>query len=248
MLPTSATRTSRARPTRSCSPSGTRPVPAWVHRSCSGRLCRHISRRMPSHRRQRRKRSPVRRSRTCVLSTPRWSRSSPTKENIMTENTAEGPSRKIPHWVTSRPTVTIAAAVVGLSLGVGIGSSSGDATQLASTQSQLASVKGEAAIASAQAASASTALQSAQSDAQTAKDALTSAQAGLDARKTTLDAPAAAVAAGEVKVGAAEKAAQANTFAGDGTYLVGTDVQAGTYKADASPGCYWARLSRDRKS
>jgi hypothetical protein len=160
----------------------------------------------------------------------------------MTENTTEGPARKIPHWVTSRPTVAIAAAVVGLSLGVGIGSSSGDATQLASTQSQLASVKGEAAIASAQAASASTALQSAQSDAQTAKDALTSAQAGLNARKATLDAEAAAVAAREVKVGAAEKAAQANTFAGDGTYLVGTDVQPGTYKADASPGCYWARL------
>jgi hypothetical protein len=32
-----------------------------------------------------------------------------------------------------------------------------------------------------------------------------------------------------------------NTFP-DGTYIVGTDLTAGTYRAPASPGCYWQRL------
>jgi len=38
-------------------------------------------------------------------------------------------------------------------------------------------------------------------------------------------------------------AAKKNTFAGTGTYLVGEDIMPGTYRADATPGCYWARLS-----
>lgn len=29
----------------------------------------------------------------------------------------------------------------------------------------------------------------------------------------------------------------------DGTYIVGTDLTAGTYRSAASPGCYWGRLS-----
>ena len=28
-----------------------------------------------------------------------------------------------------------------------------------------------------------------------------------------------------------------------GTYVVGEDIQPGSYRAKASPGCYWARLS-----
>ncbi|MGY1606360.1 MULTISPECIES: hypothetical protein [unclassified Geodermatophilus] len=30
---------------------------------------------------------------------------------------------------------------------------------------------------------------------------------------------------------------------GDGTYLVGTDIQPGLYRADGTSGCYWERLS-----
>jgi hypothetical protein len=33
------------------------------------------------------------------------------------------------------------------------------------------------------------------------------------------------------------------TIPGTGTYVVGEDIQPGTYRAKASPGCYWARLS-----
>jgi hypothetical protein len=42
-----------------------------------------------------------------------------------------------------------------------------------------------------------------------------------------------------------EEPGPAISFAGDGEYLVGTDIAAGTYKtagADGSFGCYWARL------
>lgn len=34
-----------------------------------------------------------------------------------------------------------------------------------------------------------------------------------------------------------------NTIPGDGTFVVGEDIQPGTYKASAADGCYWARLS-----
>jgi hypothetical protein len=40
---------------------------------------------------------------------------------------------------------------------------------------------------------------------------------------------------------AAERAAQ-GTIDGDGTWHVGEDFAAGTYRADAGEGCYWARL------
>lgn len=37
--------------------------------------------------------------------------------------------------------------------------------------------------------------------------------------------------------------AEAGRFDGDGTYVVGEDIQPGTYRAAAQDGCYWARLS-----
>jgi hypothetical protein len=40
---------------------------------------------------------------------------------------------------------------------------------------------------------------------------------------------------------AAQQAAQ-STIDGDGTWHVGEDFAAGTYRADAGEGCYWARL------
>ena len=38
------------------------------------------------------------------------------------------------------------------------------------------------------------------------------------------------------------QSAKANTVSGEGTFVVGEDIQPGTYRAAASPGCYWARL------
>ncbi len=38
------------------------------------------------------------------------------------------------------------------------------------------------------------------------------------------------------------QSAKANTVSGEGTFVVGEDIKPGTYRAAASPGCYWARL------
>jgi predicted membrane-bound mannosyltransferase len=161
-------------------------------------------------------------------------------ESVLTETSTSVGQR----WYKSRWLLVVAAALIlGLFMGVGLGAarSSGQAeiaaanARTAAVQSQLTSAQGEASM-------ATNALSTAQGEAKTATDALAEAQAGLTARKTQLDAAAAAVAARETKVGAAERAARASTFAGEGTYLVGTDVKPGTYKADAMEGCYWARL------
>lgn len=45
------------------------------------------------------------------------------------------------------------------------------------------------------------------------------------------------------QVGGVEQQIEDNTVPGTGTYVVGEDIQPGTYRAEASPGCYWARLS-----
>jgi hypothetical protein len=34
-----------------------------------------------------------------------------------------------------------------------------------------------------------------------------------------------------------------STMVGDGTYVVGSDIVAGTYRSTGGSGCYWARLS-----
>lgn len=65
--------------------------------------------------------------------------------------------------------------------------------------------------------------------AKTAADAAAKTKADLDARATALTNQ--------------EADAKANEFDGDGIYRVPEDVKPGTYKAAASAGCYYARLS-----
>ena len=45
------------------------------------------------------------------------------------------------------------------------------------------------------------------------------------------------------EVSDAEQQIEDKTIPGTGTYVVGEDIEPGTYRAEASPGCYWARLS-----
>lgn len=42
------------------------------------------------------------------------------------------------------------------------------------------------------------------------------------------------------QLGKSQRQLNARSFEGDGIYLVGSDVKPGTYKATASPGCYYA--------
>lgn len=67
-------------------------------------------------------------------------------------------------------------------------------------------------------------------------DALTEAESALEDRE-------AEVAAREEAVGAVEAEIAANTIPGSGIYLVGVDIQPGTYRSVDNSGCYWARLS-----
>lgn len=76
-------------------------------------------------------------------------------------------------------------------------------------------------------------------------------KAKLVARSKTLDAKAAALAERTSAVAARERAVsgeeariEASTFS-DGSYLVGTDIPAGSYVADGGngAGCYWARMN-----
>ena len=97
-------------------------------------------------------------------------------------------------------------------------------TQLGQAQAQAASAKADAARAE----------QVAQ---QTADQRVADKMSALKAQAAALDAR-------EKKVSGLEAAAKANTFDGsDATYLVGSDIKAGTYRGTASDNCYYARLS-----
>lgn len=70
------------------------------------------------------------------------------------------------------------------------------------------------------------------------------AETKLATRASELGAREAAVLAREKAVGTAEAVAAANTFEGNGVFLVGDDVQPGTYKSAGGPDCYWERNDR----
>jgi len=78
-----------------------------------------------------------------------------------------------------------------------------------------------------------------------AKSAYAQAKADVEkdfeSARADIEAAQSKLAAREAKVGAKEKAAKANEFEGSGTFLVGTDIKPGLYRAEASPGCYWER-------
>lgn len=69
-------------------------------------------------------------------------------------------------------------------------------------------------------------------------------QAEMDALAAELEARAAALDAREVAISGEEAAIEAGTFPGNGVFIVGTDIQPGTYRAEgAGRPCYWARLA-----
>lgn len=68
--------------------------------------------------------------------------------------------------------------------------------------------------------------------------------AELDDRATELDEREAGLDEREESLATTEDAIAENTIPGSGIFLVGEDIQPGTYRGDGSSGtCYWARLS-----
>ncbi|HEX5496223.1 MAG TPA: hypothetical protein VFX70_16785 [Mycobacteriales bacterium] len=146
-----------------------------------------------------------------------------------------GPKRS---WYRRAWVVAVAAGILGVLLGAAMGMS-GSATSPAA-QHQIDTARSAANRADAQRDQARAAQRQAESERDQARGALNDAQAGLTTRKAALDKRKSDLDARERKITDAEKAAKANSFGGDGIYLVGTDIQAGTYKAQPSPSgnCY----------
>ncbi|MDQ3767793.1 MAG: hypothetical protein M3346_10665 [Actinomycetota bacterium] len=74
------------------------------------------------------------------------------------------------------------------------------------------------------------------------KQGLEDRAAQLDDREGGLDSRESELEDREAAVGAEEQAIEDATF-GNGTFVVGEDIPAGTYTAPGGGGCYWARLS-----
>lgn len=152
-----------------------------------------------------------------------------------------------PWW---KRTWVLAVAMFLLGFTLAAASSSGQSSEVASLRQQVKDLRAQVDQAKQQAKEA-TANGSAQADAakQAADDAKQAADkqvkdkvAALDKRESAVAKRERAVAQREQAADTAETAAEANTFPGDGTFLVGKDIKAGTYRASASAGCYWARL------
>lgn len=73
------------------------------------------------------------------------------------------------------------------------------------------------------------------------------AEAALETEREKLKEREAELKEREAAVASTERQAAANSFEGDGTYIVGEDVRPGTYKSSGGHGCYWARLDRDEE-
>ncbi len=116
----------------------------------------------------------------------------------------------------------VGALVLGILLGSAVAGAGNNSVAL---KSQLSDAKGKI-----------SALQGSVDAAAAEKTVQDGRSAELDARSTALDAREAAIKGQEDTVAA-------NTFAGDGVYVVGKDVQPGQYKSAGGSNCYWARLN-----
>lgn len=69
------------------------------------------------------------------------------------------------------------------------------------------------------------------------------ARASLRGQKRKIAAASSQLSKLRSEISGARATIARNTVAGTGTFVVGSDIQPGTYRADARPGCYWARLN-----
>jgi hypothetical protein len=170
------------------------------------------------------------------------------------------PSRVRRYW---KP---VAAVLVALLVGIGIGAASNsDASKVKSLNAQLDTahqtiqsnndaLNGD----QSQIADLKTHVSSAQSDAANAdKNAEAKAQSDYAAKLATVQdqenkvkSREDAVSKREAAVQQAEQGLRATAFDGDGVYLVGRDIQPGTYSSPGPSGdqCYWARESSPNDS
>lgn len=146
----------------------------------------------------------------------------------------------------SKAGIVAGALVLALVVGVAAGD---DAGQVAESRQLVEQRDAEAALLRAQIARARRDAATAKKEAEEeARKQFAKREAELDAREKKLDERSRAINAREKEVSAMERDYEDNTIPGSGRYQVGTDIQPGTYTAEASPDCYWARLRDDEGS
>ncbi|MFC9789146.1 hypothetical protein [Rhodococcus sp. NPDC127528] len=74
-------------------------------------------------------------------------------------------------------------------------------------------------------------------------DRIRTENAALDTRKTQLDSLSGQLAQREQALLPKEREAARHTIKGDGIFLVGKDINPGTYRNSGTSGCYWQRSS-----
>lgn len=131
-------------------------------------------------------------------------------------------------WIRKRWVQLLAAGIVGLIIGSASGGGGPTKADLDAANKRASDFQAQ--------------VITAQQEASTAK---TSAEAALTEERAKIAASQKALDAREAKIGGAESAAKANTFDGDGVYIVGQDVQAGTYKSAGGQTCYWVRKNKN---
>jgi len=127
--------------------------------------------------------------------------------------------------------IGVVAALVATAVGFGAGIAVGLTSQQGAIHSEQAKAAADVQAAAAREEQLQGDYQAKLAQLASAKAALDSEQAALDQQKRDLDARTAAL--------------KATSFA-DGVWVVGTDIQPGTYKAPQAGGdCYWAKLNAD---
>lgn len=160
-----------------------------------------------------------------------------------------GAARARTAWWRRRWVQLVAAVAVAGAVGFGSGQSTGVSPE-AQRRIDAAEQHAEAEAGRADAAQAARdrvddTVSQRSSDLDDRETSLDQRESGLDTREQGLNTREQGLDSRETAVSAAERAAKANSFAGDGIYLIGTDIQPGTYRAKPSPSgsCYYAILN-----
>ena len=186
---------------------------------------------------------------------PYWSPAPPLGDQLPTDVGSAAPAptpavkpRRWP-WVVGIVIALIAGAYLG-ALDKDAGALAAAERQLADLQLSLEGTQEQLATVSAERDAALGDLEVATADRDAVEEDLATAEADRDdaiARAEDAEAILAATegarAAAESAQNGAEEDAESSKEFGDGTWMVGTDIEAGVYRNDGGSLCYWERLS-----
>ncbi|GAA1157988.1 hypothetical protein [Nesterenkonia sandarakina] len=141
---------------------------------------------------------------------------------------AEAPAKKRRRWPW------IAGIIVALLAGVGIGSSGEEEPEVV-TETITEEVEVEVEVEPADLEGRREAITAAEEENDELGEELAQRTSDLDTREEELDQREESISTSETEI-------EENTIPGSGVYMVGEDIQPGTYRSEGDR-CYWARLS-----